>query len=118
MHVREYEAQFCPIGCADCYKTRFGTRAYSDVIRSAFRRHSISVPKVSDQDSGAFDPISASAVALPSRRSWSTPGSWLPPDGVLRRRREAPCLLFRSFRSVTRPGVWKWIHDPENRVAP
>jgi hypothetical protein len=30
-------------------------RAYSDVIRSAFRRHSISVPKVSDQDSGAFD---------------------------------------------------------------
>ena len=29
--------------------------AYSDVIRSAFRRHSISVPKVSDQDSGASD---------------------------------------------------------------
>ena len=29
--------------------------AYSDVIRSAFRRHSISVPKASDQDSGAFD---------------------------------------------------------------
>jgi DNA invertase Pin-like site-specific DNA recombinase len=28
--------------------------AYSDVIRSAFRRHSISVPKVSDQDSGAI----------------------------------------------------------------
>ena len=31
-----------------------GQGAYSDVIRSAFRRHSISVPKVSDQDSGAI----------------------------------------------------------------
>jgi hypothetical protein len=29
--------------------------AYSDVIRSAFRRHSIAVPKVSDQRSGASD---------------------------------------------------------------
>jgi hypothetical protein len=55
-----------------------------------------------------------SAGALPLRRSWSTPeSSWLPPDGVLRRRREAPCLVFRSSRSVTRPSVWKWLHDPE-----
>jgi len=29
--------------------------AYSDVIRSRFRRHSIAVPTASDQGSGAFD---------------------------------------------------------------
>jgi hypothetical protein len=38
--------------------------AYSDVIRSAFRRHSISVPKISDQDSEAFDQDSAHPIRL------------------------------------------------------
>jgi hypothetical protein len=30
---------------------------------------------------------------------------------------KAPCLVSRSSRSVTQPSVWKWLPDPENRVA-